>query len=77
MTMEERVEKLIKRKVDEYNAVSIGLIYAGDRTDIYKGRHIELENLLFDFMWQMGITISFVTATDERGNEYSKAIIAE
>lgn len=77
MTMEERVEKFIKRKVDEHNAVSIGLIYAGDRADYYKGRLTELQELLIDSMWQLGTKIDFITATDERGNEYEKAIITE
>ena len=77
LTMEERVEKFIKRKVDEHNAVSVGLIYAGDRSDYYKGRLAELQDLLIDFMWQFGTKIDFVTAKDEHGNEYEKAIIAE
>lgn len=77
LTMEERVERFIKRKVDEYNAVSIGLIYAGDRADYYKGRLTELQELLLDFMWQLGAKIDFVVTTDESGHEYEKAIIAE
>ena len=77
LTMEERVERFIKRKVDEHNAVSFGLIYAGDRADYYKGRLAELKELLMDFMWQLGTKIDFIIATDESGNEYEKAIIAE
>ena len=75
MTMEKRVEKLIKMKVDEHNAVSIGLSYAGDGTDFYTGRLTELQDLLIDFMWQCGTKIDFVTAKDEHGNEYEKAVI--
>ena len=77
LTMEERVEKFIKRKVDEHNAVSVGLIYAGDRADYYKGRLTELKELLIDFMCRLDANIDFVAATDESGNEYEKAIIAE
>ena len=75
MTMEERVEKLIKMKIDEHNAISIGLRYAGDGIDFYTGRFTELQDLLIDFMWQFGTKIDFVTAKDEHGNEYEKAVI--
>lgn len=75
MTMNERIEKFIKMKVEEHNAVSIGLVYAGDRTDYYKGRLTELQNLLIDFMWQFGTKIAFVTAKDIHGYEYEKAVI--
>ena len=78
MTMEERVLKFIERKVDEHNAVSIGIIYAGDRKDYYRGRLMELQDLLCDCMWQFGtVKIHFVMATDEHGFEYVKAIIVE
>ena len=77
MTMEERVKIMVQRKVKEHNEVSATLKYAGDQTDYYKGRLTELQDLLIDFVWQFGIAVDFVTAVDERGNEYEKAISAE
>lgn len=77
MTMEERVQIMVQRKAKEHNEVSAMLKYAGGRTDYYKGRLTELQDILIDFAWQFGIVVDFVTAVDGCGNEYEKAIIAE
>lgn len=77
LTMEDRVQIMVQHKVKEHNEVSATLKYAGNQTDYYKGRLTELQNLLIDFAWQLGVKVNFVIAVDGRGNEYEKAVIAE
>lgn len=77
MTLEERFNVFVQRKVNEHNSVSATLKYAGVKTDYYEGRLTELQNILIDFAWQFGVNVNFVTAIDGHGNEYEKAIIAE
>ena len=77
LTMEDRVQMLAQHKVKEHNEVSANLKYAGVQTEYYKGRLTELQNVLLDFAWELGVKVNFVTAVDELGNKYEKAIIAE